>query len=402
MNILFLTTIPPYPPNDGARIRTFNLIKALVRVHNIHLVSFVSETTRQEDIEALRDFVHDVETVFRPSRYAFSDLVKGICTGDPFTIINYRSDEMSRVVKRKLAEGCDAVHCEHLNMAQYAPSDRDVVKVLDMHNIESEIMLRYSDAIWDPFRKTFARITAHKLARYEKECVKRFDACIAVSRRDAEYLRAACPNSIVVDNGVDLDLFDFRRDTVDEPRLVYSGWMKYHANDDAARYFCSEIFPLIRKKIPETTFSIVGKEPSEDVVRLGKMDGVEVTGAVPDVRPYVYGASVYVVPLRVGGGTRLKILEAMAAGVPVVSTSVGCEGLDVVPDRHLLVADTPDKFAEKTVRLLEDRELGCRLALEGRALVEKRYGWNVVCNKLVDLYDSLLNGMTTRERRIEG
>jgi sugar transferase (PEP-CTERM/EpsH1 system associated) len=389
MKILFLTHLLPYPPNDGARIRSFNLLKTLANLHQVTLISFINETTRQEDIEELRGFVHELKTVFRPQKYAVKDLLKGVCTSEPFTIINYRSTEMSEVVGKVLNEGCDAVHCEHLNMAQYAPASLGLRRIIDMHNIESEIVRRYGARVSNPLKSLYARITASKLARYEQEVLSSFDLCTAVSARDADIMSKSCRTTIVVDNGVDLDTFTLRKNTVTKPRLVYVGWMKYHANDDGARFFCAEILPLIKKDEPKVTIDIVGKEPSQEVLKLSNIDGVNVTGAVPDVRPFINAASVYVVPLRVGGGTRLKILEAMATGIAVVSTGVGCEGLGVTDEKNILIADSPEDFARQTLRLLGDAHLRERLVVAGRKLIEERFSWKTIGKKLLQAYGTL-------------
>ncbi|VAV84935.1 Glycosyl transferase, group 1 [hydrothermal vent metagenome] len=389
MKILFLTHMLPYPPTDGARIRSFNLLKTLASRHEVSLVSFISETTRQEDIEELRGFVCDLQTVFRPQKYLVKDLLRGVCTSEPFTIINYRSDQMTELVGRKLSEGIEVVHCEHLNMAQYAPAGRGFKRVIDMHNVESEIMRRYAEKAGNPLKALYSGMTAKKLARYERDVLKGFDLCAAVSTRDADHMRAFCLNTVVVDNGVDLDVFIRREKAVDTPKLVYTGWMKYHANNDAARFFCADIFPAIRKNIAEVTVDIVGKEPSEEVLRLGEIDGVNVTGAVPDIRPFISGAAVYIVPLRVGGGTRLKILEAMATGIPIVSTSVGCEGIGLTHEKDILIADSAEEFACQTLRLLGDAPLRQRLAVKARELVEERFSWKMIGEKLLDSYNSL-------------
>jgi len=390
MNILFLTHMLPYPPTDGARIRSFNLLKTLAQHHRVSVVSFIIETTRTEDVEELRGFVHDLQTVFRPQKYAVKDLLRGVCTSMPFTIINYSSEEMGELVTSKLNQGIDVVHCEHLNMAQYAMAGNGVKRIIDMHNVESEIMRRYAEKASDPLRALYSKMTAKKLARYEREVLKGFDLCVAVSARDGEHMRGFCSNTVVVDNGVDLDTFLLRKDTGTEPRLVYTGWMKYHANNDAAKYFCDEILPAIKKDKPDVIVDIVGKEPSDEVLKLSEITGVNVTGAVPDIRPFISNASVYIVPLRVGGGTRLKILEAMAIGVPIVSTSIGCEGIGLTHGEDILIADTAEEFAAQTLRLLGDAPLRQRLTVNARELVEERFSWKTIGEKLLSAYNMII------------
>jgi sugar transferase (PEP-CTERM/EpsH1 system associated) len=346
MKILVLTPMLPYPPSDGARIRNLNLIKQLVKVHEVSLLSFVSvDDDVSAQVSELRKFIGEVRTVQRDTRYSPQDLLKGVCGSEPFSILNFKSPEMEELVSEFLGRGFDAIHCSHLHMAQYAPTDDSILKVVDMHNVESEILERYAEKVWDPLRKHYAKLTASKLSKYEKEHLQGFDLCTAVSARDAESFARTGVSTEVIENGVDTGYFPFKPNTETDESLTFTGWMKYHANDEAARFFCSEVLPLIRKKNSKVHMTIVGKSPSKEVQALGEGQGIKVTGFVPDVRPYLYAASVFVVPLLVGGGTRLKILEAMSAGIPVVSTSVGCEGLQVQPGRHLLVADTPEDFA---------------------------------------------------------
>ncbi|MEQ1793471.1 MAG: glycosyltransferase, partial [Nitrospira sp.] len=214
------------------------------------------------------------------------------------------------------------------------------------------------------------------------------DVNVFVSQPDEKTLLERVPGlrTAIVPNGVDVEYFTPTHGK-DAPALIYTGGMNMFANRDAVMFFLDEIWPLIRKQVPDVRFFAVGQDPPKELLDMAVRDPqITVTGYVTDVRPLVSEASVYVVPLRVGGGTRLKVLDAMAMGKAMVSTSIGCEGLAVHPDEHLLVADTPEQFANKTVLLLGDKN--CRLALgrAARELVERRYSWRTIGGQLLDAY----------------
>ena len=223
--------------------------------------------------------------------------------------------------------------------------------------------------------------------QWEPRYAERFDRCTTVSEIDRQLLLKANPRLRVdvIPNGVDIQKYQPLPAENASPTLLFIGNMGYPPCVDAVLYFCREIFPLIRRKIGAAELWIVGRDPRPEVLQLNG-DGVHVTGRVDDVIPYYRQSAVCVVPLRAGGGTRLKILEAMALGRPVVSTTIGCEGLDVVDGEHLLIADTPEQFAEKTVRLLTDRQLYQHIAANGRQLVEDRYDWDKIAGRLMDVY----------------
>jgi glycosyltransferase involved in cell wall biosynthesis len=219
--------------------------------------------------------------------------------------------------------------------------------------------------------------------------------CVCVSVEDQAKLASICPGieTEVIPNGVDLDYFKPEAIDQDRVNLVFTGSMDWQPNEDAVLYFCNHILPLIRAELPEIEFYIVGSNPSERVLRLRELKGVVVTGSVEDVRPYIADASVYVVPLRIGGGTRLKILQALAMRKAVVSTSIGCEGLNLQPDDHLLVADEPQPFAAHVIRLAKDRPFRDRLGRNGGVLVQKKYNWDIIVKRLDLAYRRLASNM---------
>jgi sugar transferase (PEP-CTERM/EpsH1 system associated) len=388
MNLLFITATLPYPPTDGVKIRIWSLLRRLQRRHQITVVSLVGPTDDVGCLEELRGHGLDVVAIPRESHYAAATLLRGAVGAEPFPILNYRAARMTEEIKRRLArQAFDVVQVENLHVAQYGLGVR-VPTVLDLFGVESAVMERYAERARHPLRRFYARLTARKLARYERRVCPQFTECLAVSEEDRRLLRAAGIEAVtVVPNGVDVEAF--RPDpagSVAPDRLVFTGRMDYHANVDGIVWFCREILPRVRAQRPNVRLQIVGGHPTPEVRQLAHDGAIEVTGLVKDVRPYLMQATVAVVPLRVGGGTRLKILEMLAMGKTVVSTAIGAEGLAVCPGRELLIGDGPEQFAAQIDRALGDPDLRQRFATAGRRLVENQYDWGAIARRLEDVY----------------
>jgi hypothetical protein len=258
---------------------------------------------------------------------------------------------------------------------------------LTHHNVESQ--LAPSRRAGADAARWFLQREAIKLRDYEVEVSPRYDVNIFMSVPDRDLLmdHVGGIRAAVVPNGVDVEYFAPDGSGGMETSLIYTGGMNMFANRDAVMSFLSEVWPAVRAAVPGVRFYAVGQDPPRELTTLTERDpGIVVTGYVDDIRPLVRKAAVYVVPLRVGGGTRLKVLDAMASGKAIVSTSIGCEGIDVVPGRHLLVADTPEAFAQTTVELLQDEARRVTLGRAARALVQEKYAWPVVGGQLMDAY----------------
>jgi glycosyltransferase involved in cell wall biosynthesis len=255
----------------------------------------------------------------------------------------------------------------------------DMMVVLDQHNVESEILYRSGRQERSRMRRVYNMLEYVKYRADEVRFCRRADLIIATSERDRMHMVnwGDLPPCVVIPNGVDTGYFSSRLDdaAVSAASVVFTGTMSYAPNAEAVLYFAHDIWPSVRRRAPEATLAIVGQGPPPVVSRLAELPGITVTGSVPDVRPYIAGAQVVVAPLRIGGGTRLKILEAMAMSRAVVSSSIGCEGLDVEDGRHLLIADEPASFAARVVDLLSNPEQRSALGCAGRRLVEERYDW---------------------------
>jgi glycosyltransferase involved in cell wall biosynthesis len=257
------------------------------------------------------------------------------------------------------------------------------------HNVEAEIWRRHAETAGNPFSRRLLEAQWHRMQRLERRALSRFDLVLAVSDADRRTFERLYPGAMrtaahVVQTGVDTQYFTPRSVLPRRRHLVFTGSMDWLPNEDGVLYFVSQILPLIRKAEPEVTLSIVGRAPTPAVSRLARETGVEVTGRVEDVRPHIALAGVFVVPLRIGGGTRLKIFEAMAMGKAIVSTTVGAEGLPVTPGRDIVIADDPPRFAEAVVRLIRDAHRRQELEASAHRLVVERYDWSVVAGDLED------------------
>jgi polysaccharide biosynthesis protein PslH len=399
LRVLFLSQIVPYPPHGGVLQRGYNLLRELGRQAQVHLLAFMhpdvlpTESAQQESLLALQKFCEKVEYFSLWPKaspiHRNMGLVASALSSNPFSVIAHRSAAFQRRVSELIdTNGFDLIHVDTIALAQFLYKKRPMATALTHHNIESQLMERRAGAETRQLARQFLWRETEKLCSYETEKVGAFDVNIFVSQTDEKTLVEKVPGlrTAIVPNGVDIEYFtpDQGNDT---PALIYTGGMNMFANRDAVMFFLNDIWPLIRQRVPGVRFFAVGQDPPKDLIALAARDPqVVVTGYVTDIRPLVRDASVYVVPLRVGGGTRLKVLDAMAMGKAMVTTSIGCEGLDVCPEEHLLVADTPEQFAGKTVMLLENRNRRLLLGRAARDLVERRYSWRMIGEQLLDAY----------------
>ncbi len=401
INILFVSATVPYPATDGGRIRVLNLIRRLSRVHRVTLLTFITSPADERGSAHLREMGVEVVGVKWQQKgmiAASRSLLQYLVHKKPLTVGKYYSVEMVRVLKHLLtSRRFDIVHFEMLHTGQFlsdlkTKSEKPYATVLGEQNIDSSIWRRLAREESNPLRKLLFYSQYRSFMSYERRMCPRFDLCVCVSTQDQQELASLCPGTAVElsPNGVDPDYFKPSDAEEDETRLVFIGSMDWQPNEDAVLYFCNRILPQIQVEIPEIKLYIVGSNPTDRVLKLRDMQGVTVTGLVEDVRPYIASAAVFVVPLRIGGGTRLKILQALAMKKAVVSTSIGCEGLDIERNKHLLVADEPQQFATGTVQLMQDRSMRRRLGETGRMLVQERYDWNAVAGTLGSAYKRLI------------
>jgi polysaccharide biosynthesis protein PslH len=397
MRILFLSPRQCWPASSGAKLREYHFVRALGRRAELTHLFFAQPGAAASTTDSLP--CCRIIPVTQPRMYTPAKIVRGLVGAWPLPILNYTSEEMQRSVARLLQEQhFDLVHLESIHMAAYAQLvARAAPMVYNWHNIESEAMRRYGSIVASLPKKAYACWTARRLAILEKSILKQaFGHLVCSAREQTELLRITPQARIaVIENGVDTSFFAGGGSPAhaSRNRLVFVGSMSYHANIAAATYFARRLWPDIRARFPRWRLTIVGSDPAPAVAALRHTPGVEVTGTVPDVRPYYRDAVAAVVPLRAGSGTRLKILEAMAAGVPVVSTTLGAEGLAVSPDKHILIADRDKDWLPALAALSNDDRRGAMIAASLQ-LVRARYDWEVLGDALFATYFRWLSEAT--------
>jgi polysaccharide biosynthesis protein PslH len=384
MKILWANADLLHPTTRGGQIRTLEMLKWLHRWHEIHYVALADPRNR-EGIERSREYCTRLSPVKhrtldkRSPAFAF-DLVRGALSPLPVSIFRWRSAAMRKTIADLIArEKFDCIVCDFLVSSINLPRGADCV--LFQHNVETVIWERYADTASDRFRKMYFRMQARKMFAYESRVCRQARHVITVSGADAALIRNKFGISTVTPAPTGVDVNYFHPPAPAEPSvdLVFVGSMDYMANVDGVLYFVGEILPRIRKRRPGCTFTIVGRKPGPEISAIAAADPLtQVTGSVADVRPYLWGARVSVVPLRIGGGTRLKIYESMAAGVAVVSTTVGAEGLVYNQGRNIEIADDPEAFAGACVALLENTERRRNIASAACELVRNRFSWESV------------------------
>lgn len=393
--VLVITTRLPYPMISGAKIRAFHILQALARRHRITIVSFYASREEEKYFGVFGDMGVNLVPIYNPDidgAIRFKHIVRSLLSGLPLTVSKYWDKRMADAVCGLIRDS-DAVYCEHMHMSPYIMKSNGLVKVLDAHNVETQIGNRLASVESNLLKKIVLALNGKAMERYEKTICAKYDMILSVSRQDQGVLESEFGAKCVrlLENGVDTRYFNAVPVPCSEKplKLVFVGAMDWFPNSDAVRYFVKKTLPLLRAELPQIEFDIVGKNPPDDIRALSGTAGVRVTGTVDDVRPYVRNSRVVVVPLRIGGGSRLKILEAFSLGVPVVSTTVGCEGIECRDGRELLVADDPKGFASCILRLLRDPSLCAHLADNARRLATGTYSWDVVCSKLPSYFDAL-------------
>jgi glycosyltransferase involved in cell wall biosynthesis len=361
------------------------MVRWLAERHKLTVLAYAGPDD-QDRVEALRKTGAQVNAVIRPEpspaakrRAQFTSLLSPLS----FQRQSLQSPAMQAEINRlNVEQGFDVIQVESSQMCGFTyPSH--IKLLLDEHNIEYELLYRTFQTESSPVRKLYNWLEFHKFRREEQRSWLRADGCILTSDREEVILRQLMPGkpTTVVPNGVDVDFFQPTTPDVDPDSIVYVGVMHYRPNVDAALYFIREILPHVLRVRPSARFTIVGGGAPDELLRLAGPN-VVFTDTVPDTRPYVSRAAAFVVPLRMGSGTRLKVLEGLAMSRPLVSTSLGCEGIDAVDGQHLLIADEPTAFASAVLRVLEDRDLAARLGRGGRELVEGAYSWSSVLERL--------------------
>ncbi len=406
--ILFLTQIVPFPPDAGPKVKTYHVIRALAgQGHSVTLVSFVRpEEVRH--IPALREFCEAVHTVpIHRSRIAdVGYMIRSYLTGRPFLIERDDVRPMQEMVNRLVREeDFQFIHADQLTMVQFAIRgssaypDKNPKVIFDAHNAVWTIVERMKDNA-PFFLKPVLAVEARRVKQYEGGLLRTVDHVLAVTEIDRNLLEDALHLSkmnrhdrvspmTVIPIAVDTQKLRTINRRVGSKNIVTLGTLHYPPNADGIRWFLKDVFPLVRKGVPDATLTIIGKNPPQDFVEQAEENPgiIKVTGYVDDLVPYLEESALMVVPVRAGGGMRVRILEAFAYAMPVVTTTVGLEGIQGTPDHDVIVADTPADFADHTIELLQNPSLQEKLSTNGRELALKKYDWQAVLSAMRPIYE---------------
>lgn len=395
--ILFVTEKFPHPVDDGGQIRTTNVLSRLAAEFPVTLLSL--DAPSQADREAVERLGVEVRTCGpRRGRWTVPWFAaQALFTRDPYPMRKNFSRALLQEIRRRVREGgVRAIHWNHLDAAQYEAhlgEDRERVRtVFDTHNLLTRMYERFAHTGLDPIRRLYATIQWWRMSRFEPEVLRRVDQVLVCSDLERELVHAwGVDGARVVPNGVDVARFAaLRREPAPDgvPTIVFTGAFSYAPNAEGARWLLDELRPRLLSLLPRARIVLVGKGAPRSLLARARPDEVVFTGWVEDVRPWLARADACVVPIRVGGGTRIKILEAMAAGVPVVSTRIGAEGIAARDGESILLADDPDGIARALADLAASPSRARAIAAAARALVAERYDWAKVVGALVEWYRS--------------
>lgn len=390
MNVLVVALQLPFPPRSGVNMRVYQLMRQIAARHDVTLLSYARPDQR-DDVAALRrQFpVHVVERT-PPARIARrAAQLRSIASTLPFAATEFHTPEMERALHELCAtQAFDIVQLEGALLCGMAIPDGPRV-VLDEHNIDYEVFQRMCESERSVVRRVFHSLEYRRFRRFERQAWTRIHGCAVTSEREVPIVRVAAPSTptAAVPNGVDLEYFAPSDAPVVPRTVVFNGTLDYRPNFDATSHLVDEIWPLVRERCPDAELTVVGKG-SDAQLRRFRREGVVLTGEVPDLRPYLQRAAVVAVPVRMGGGTRLKVVEGLAMGKAMVSTTLGCEGVAVEDGVNLLIADGAQAFASTLLRLFEDPARGEALGAAGRRLIEDEYSWDGAGERLELLYRS--------------
>lgn len=386
MNILFLSTRSPYPLISGHSLRTYHILRGAAKRHNVTLVTHIQldDELKTENIDHLKSLCNAVYPYRIPidtSKFKlYIALAHNLFSLKPFVAQKYDFLSMRRKIREIIQNGnIDLVHVDMLPLTAYVNEFNEIPKILVNHNVESLRLFRWYQNEKNVFKKIYLGIQYIKLKSFERTAMGKYDCCVAVSEIDKKILKRIGIEKkiIVVPNGTDTRFFKPMGKEKIENSVLWIGHMDVHTNRDAVLYFLHDIYPILKKKYPGIKVIFVGTSPPKEITEAEKKDkNIKTTGFVDDIRPYLDEAAVMMVPIRIGSGTRLKILDSMAMGKAIVSTSVGCEGLNFSDGKNILIGDKPEHFADSILILLKEPEYREKIEKNARKLAET-YDWRL-------------------------
>ena len=390
--ILALTSRLPYPPREGHQLRSWHMLRALAKRHEVTLLSFVRDDDAPAAAGPLRDAVAHLEMFPIPNERSRASLglalMRGLLGSDPFVVEKYASADMRRRIAELLPQ-VDIVHVDMLPLASLVDATR-VPMVLNAHNVEHELLQRRIDIETRPLHRLFLRTQVGRLRRFEMAVCRRASRILACSETDAQQLSALAPQTpvTVVPNGVDTQAIRVSDASPRANRMIFVGQMSWFPNRDGVVWFLDEILPRIVRTRPDVEFALVGKSAGLRVPSTVAANA-QLLGFVDDLVPVMQEAAVYVVPLRAGSGTRLKVLEAMAFGKAIVTTHIGSEGIALDEGDGAIYADSADDFAAAVLRVMDDPALAAHLGARARELAVARYDWDAITASMLPAYGDL-------------
>lgn len=389
MKILFLSRWFPYPPDNGSKIRIFNLLAGLSSKHRITLISHYEPSEGEPEIGKLGQFCEEILTVpWKPFHPDSLQARMGFFSPKPRSFIDTFSVELAQKIDEAITKGgYDLIIASQIDMAVYAPYFDGIPAVFE----EAEVGVLYEQYALEHslVRRMRHALTWAKYRRFLKATMQRYQVCTVVSNREAELLSQAVGNhveTVIIPNCIDLEAYDGIRETPQPQTLIFTGAFTFDPNYEAMLWFLNEVYDEVITRAPSAHLTITGDHANRPLPRA---DHLSLAGFVPDIRSLVARSWCSIVPIHTGGGTRLKILEAMALGTPVVTTSKGMEGLDLCPGEHVLVADDPNSFADAILALFTDPGLRQRLALNAHHLIQEKYNWAVVMPRFLAIVEGI-------------
>lgn len=400
MKILWISHILPYPPRGGVTQRSYHLIREVAEENEVFLFALNQKAwlPTEEGVARARTefqrFCTLVEIFDIPSdgskweRYNLA--MTSLLSKNSYTANWTYSKEMHRRIRAFIADQkIDAIHCDTIGLGEYVKDIRGIPMALNHHNVESHMMLRRAEKETNFFKKIYFFIEGKKLRNYEKKICPLFNKNLVVSELDKIRFSSFIPHVYVdtIPNGVDANFFTARNCKVERHNLVFAARLNAYPNEDAVVWFLKEMWPLLKKRVPDISLTIAGRNPTARIKKeVGLDPAIRMTGYVDDIRPFIEKAEVYICPIRDGGGTKLKLLDAMAMGKAIVTTAVGAEGLNLEDGEHALFANDPGAFISCIIKIFENRDLRIQLGNKSRDLVAKSYTWEIIGKKLNETY----------------
>lgn len=392
MRILFLTYDLPYPLDQGGKIRAYHLIKNLAKNHEVTLFSFFRHSTQRQNLGKLKPFCQKIVLFKRMRPFSLSHFLISLNPTLPFPAALYWLPQLKRKLQQETDKSLyDILHLESFYTSGYLQDKIKIPQVLGTENIEWQVYFEYAKRQKLPFFKYPMLLESLRIKWFEERTWRKADACLSVSQENLEEIeKVSGKKGYLIPNGVDLEFFQFRKVINHRPStLLFVGNFAYIQNQDAVRFLVKEIFPLIRKEAKTVQLLIVGRNPTREIEKYAAAD-IKIRTDIEDIREAYGQSDILLAPIRAGSGTKFKVLEAMASGLPVVTTSIGIEGIKAKDGKEAIVRDDPRELAWEVVQLLSNKSRRQQLGKAGRALVEKLYDWKEISKNLVKVYQELV------------